>query len=251
MQSSRPIVLSIAGLDPCGGAGLLADIKTFEQHKVYGLGIATAITVQTDSSFYSARWEGSIAIMDSLEKLFLTYKVQAVKIGIIENVDVMGKIITIIQKMAPEIKIIWDPVFKSSTGFNFWDTIDHSKLFELLSKVCLVTPNIPEALQLLPTADAKKSAAELSAYCRVLLTGGHSGIERGTDYLFTNKGEEKINGNNNIRIFPKHGSGCVLSAAITANIALGFDIVTACTNAKLYVEEFLSSNKTLLGYHHV
>ena len=86
MESNRPVVMSIAGFDPCGGAGILADIKTFEQHKVYGLGVNTSQTLQTENDFISIRWETENDILNALEKLLTHYDVKAVKIGIVENI---------------------------------------------------------------------------------------------------------------------------------------------------------------------
>ena len=251
MGANWPIVLSIAGFDPCGGAGILADIKTFEQHKVYGLGISTAQTVQTDNAFISIKWEIENDILKALDTLLSHYNVKAVKIGIVENINVLNKIVSFIYQKNAVIKIVADTVIKSTSGFNFWnETTNEQLLFEALSKIFLITPNYNEALQLIPSSDAKESAEKLSAHCNVLLKGGHNKEEPGVDYLYMKNNIEKFEGNTN-NIYAKHGSGCVLSAAITANLALGFDLVSSCKNAKKYIEQFLSSNNTLLGYHHV
>jgi hydroxymethylpyrimidine/phosphomethylpyrimidine kinase len=238
MQDKRPIVMSIAGMDPSAGAGLLADIKTFEQHKVYGLGISTAQTLQTDNQFFSIRWEETDDILEAIEKMLSNYEVKAIKIGIVKNISALDQIVSLINFIDSNIKIVVDPVIKSSTGFSFWDKIDQAILFQLLTKIFLLTPNYNEALQLIPSTDAKKSAEELSTYCNVLLKGGHNKEEEGVDYLYTQSGVKKIPGETE-NIFPKHGSGCVLSSAITANIALGFDLIHSCQNAKKS------------GYHHV
>jgi hydroxymethylpyrimidine/phosphomethylpyrimidine kinase len=250
MQDKRPIVMSIAGMDPSAGAGLLADIKTFEQHKVYGLGISTAQTLQTDNQFFSIRWEETDDILEAIEKMLSNYEVKAIKIGIVKNISALDQIVSLINFIDSNIKIVVDPVIKSSTGFSFWDKIDQAILFQLLTKIFLLTPNYNEALQLIPSTDAKKSAEELSTYCNVLLKGGHNKEEEGVDYLYTQSGVKKIPGETE-NIFPKHGSGCVLSSAITANIALGFDLIHSCQNAKKYIEQFLTSNKSPSGYHHV
>jgi hydroxymethylpyrimidine/phosphomethylpyrimidine kinase len=250
MQDNRPIVMSIAGMDPSAGAGLLADIKTFEQHRVYGLGITTAQTLQTDTQFFSIRWEETDDILEAIEKMLLNYKVKAIKIGIVKNIDALDQIVSLINIIDSNIKIVVDPVIKSSTGFSFWDEIDQAVLFQLLTKIFLVTPNYHEVLQLIPSTDAKKSAEELSSYCNVLLKGGHNKEEAGVDYLYTQNGVEKMIAQTET-IFPKHGSGCVLSAAITANIALGDDLAVSCKKAKKYIEQFLTSNETTLGNHHV
>ena len=251
MEANRPIVLTIAGFDPSGGAGILADIKTFEQHKVYGMGINTAITLQTADQFISIYWESEKAILQSLGTILEHYTISAVKIGIVENCSRLKNIVKAIHQKNKAIKIIIDPVIKSSSGFNFWnEALDVAQLAELLSSSFLITPNYEEAVQLLPAANAKLAAQELAQYCAVLLKGGHNAAEPGVDFLYQQQTCTSLLPISNT-VTAKHGSGCVLSAAITANIALGEDLLTACTNAKKYIEQFLSSNNTLLGYHHV
>lgn len=251
MEANRPIVISIAGFDPCGGAGILADIKSFEQHKVYGIGINTAQTLQTENDFMSIRWEAENDILKALETMLNHYDVKAVKIGIVENISTLQKIVSFIYQKNKEIKIIIDPVIKSSSGFNFWNVrTNETRLLETLSKSFLITPNYNEVLQLMPADNSKDAAQKLAAYCNVLLKGGHNKNEVGVDYLYTKTGIRKFEAATTT-VSAKHGSGCVLSAAITANLALGYDLVTSCTNAKKYIEQFLASNNTLLGYHHV
>lgn len=251
MATTRPIVLSIAGFDPCAGAGILADIKTFEQHNVYGLGINTARTLQTENQFFSISWEEEKDILQSLEIMLSRYDVKAVKIGIIENIGTLEKVIFFIHQKNESIKIVVDTVIKSSSGFHFWDEqMNEAILASIFSKTFLITPNYNEVLQLMPSSNAKEAAKKLSPYCNVLLKGGHNQEEVGVDYLYMKNSIEKLDGNTG-NIYAKHGSGCVLSAAITANLALGFDLVSSCKNAKRYIEQFLSSNNTLLGYHYV
>lgn len=251
MGSTRPVVLSIAGLDPCGGAGLLADIKTFEQYKVYGLGISTAQTLQTENKFYCLRWETEESILTAIETMLSQYEVKAIKIGIVSTIDLLKNIVSFIHQKSNNIKIVLDPIIKSSSGFNFWnEKISQVELVEVLSKIYLITPNYNEVVELLPSLDGEESAKKLSAYCNVLLKGGHNEEEIGVDYLYTKNKVEKIEAGT-LSYFAKHGSGCVLSAAITANLALGVELSKACVNAKKYTEQFLGSTTTLLGYHHV
>ena len=251
MEVNRPIVVSIAGFDPCGGAGLLADIKTFEQHKVLGLAVNTAQTLQTENHFISIKWEAENDILTSLETLLNRYEVITVKIGIIENICQLNNIVSFINQKNAAIKIVVDTVIKSSSDFVFWnEQINEKEVIQMLSKVFLITPNYNEVLQLMPSVNAKAAAKRISAHCNVLLKGGHNDEEKGVDYLYTKHSVVKID-SGNPDVSAKHGSGCVLSAAITANLALGFDLQMACANAKKYIEQFLSSNKTLLGYHHV
>lgn len=251
MEANRPVVMSIAGFDPCGGAGILADIKTFEQHKVYGLGINTAQTLQTENDFISIRWEAEDDILNSLEKMLSHYDVKAVKIGIVENIGTLKNIVSIIHQKNKEIKIIIDTVLRSSSGFNFInEKMNEGQLFDIMSKSFLITPNYNEVLQLMPADNSKDAAQMLATYCNVLLKGGHNEEEKGVDYLYTKRGIYKLVATTTA-VNAKHGSGCVMSAAITANLALGFDLAVSCINAKNYIEQFLGSNNTLLGYHHV
>jgi hydroxymethylpyrimidine/phosphomethylpyrimidine kinase len=250
MHFDRPIVLSIAGLDPSAGAGLLADIKTFEQHKVYGLGICSAQTLQTETEFLSVRWEKSADIVTALEKMLMHYEVKAVKIGIVEDISVLLKIVSAINGIDKDIKIIVDPILRSSSGFTFWKSnISESILKEVLPRVYLLTPNYDE-MGLITGQDAKSSAEELSMYCNILLKGGHNKGEPAIDYLFM-KGESDKIFPETVSFSSKHGSGCVLSSSITANLALGFELPAACRLAKNYIERFLSGSETLLGYHNV
>ena len=251
MGTVWPIVLSIAGFDPSGGAGLLADSKTFEQHSVYGLAVSTAQTVQTEDQFISIRWEKEADILQSIDVMLSHYPVKAIKIGIVENISILEKIVSFIHQKNKDIKIIIDTVLSASSGFNFWEKeINREVLLETLRKTYLLTPNYNEVIQLMPSTNAKEAAKKIAVSCNVLLKGGHNKDETGVDYLYTKNSMEKLPGNT-ANMFSKHGSGCVLSAAITANLSKGQDLFTACKNAKKYIEQFLSSNATLLGYHHV
>lgn len=249
MQFNRPIVMSVAGLDPCGGAGLLADVKALEQHKVYGLGVATAQTLQTEQHFIAIRWESDESILKAIEHMLVHYEVQAVKIGIVQSIRTLTKIVATIHDVTAAIKIVVDPVIRSTTEYPFWqEGIDETLLYDVLQRITLITPNYKEALQLVPGADAKDAAKKLSAYCPVLLKGGHNTVEQGVDYLYSNSTVKKLEPDI-VTVFPKHGSGCVLSSAIAANLGLGFGLEEACRKAKAFTGKFLISNPSLLGFH--
>ena len=250
MPTNRPFVLSIAGFDPSGGAGVLADVKTFEQHQVYGLAIVTGNTIQTEDTFMKMEWISIDFVLESIAILFNTYDVKAVKIGIVPSLEYLEKIIFQIKKLSKKTKIIWDTVLKSSTSFDFLQIKNQTKLEAILKKIDLITPNYKEILHLSNKGiNAETIAVLLSKHCDVLLKGGHNTEELGLDYLFIKNQFIKLNPTT-ILTNEKHGSGCVLSSAITANIALGFDTNTSCQKAKVYIEKFLHSNNTLLGYHH-
>ncbi|HLC84102.1 MAG TPA: hydroxymethylpyrimidine/phosphomethylpyrimidine kinase [Bacteroidia bacterium] len=250
MAQERTCVLSLAGFDPSGGAGLLADIKTFEQHKVYGLSISTANTLQTENKFHSIEWEKIESVLNALNVMLSSYSIEVIKIGIVPSFDYLSQLVNHIKNKNAEIKIVVDPIIKSSTGFDFQKTIDKEELISVLKNIYLITPNMQEAMLLTNTNDSKEAAKQLSEHCNVLLKGGHNEKKVGVDYLYKHGDciELKPTLNN---LSAKHGSGCVLSAAIVSNLALGIDLKTACIEAKKYVEHFLNSNKSLLGFHHV
>ena len=246
MQTERPFILSIAGYDPSGGAGLLADIKTMEQLQVQGLGICTAMTLQTESQCLSLNWQPLADILSATDVLMKNYKVEAVKIGVVKDTEFLGQIIERIRSINPAVKIVWDPVLKSTSAFSFFDLNRVSELKNVLEKIDLITPNYNEYTILKENGLFEKS----EPLCSVLVKGGHREDQLGTDILFANGKEVSIQPSNKKSVYyPKHGSGCVLSSAIASYLAKGQNLENACRNGKLYIEKFLTSNPGLLGFH--
>lgn len=239
--------MSIAGYDPSGGAGLLADIKTFEQLKVQGLGVCTAMTLQTESECLSLNWQPLEEILSAIDVLMKNYHLEVVKIGVVKDAEFLSEIIKIIKINNSETKIVWDPVLKSTSEFSFFDLNTISELENVLKQIDLITPNYNEYKVL-----QKKHLFEKSENtCSVLIKGGHREDKLGTDILINNGKEVSIHPIDETSVYyPKHGSGCVLSSAIAGHLALGENVENACRNGKLYIEKFLTSNSTLLGFHH-
>jgi len=248
MAEINNCVLSIAGFDPSGGAGILADIKTFEANRVCGMGVLSALTFQNDILFESLRWIEADEILKQVAILGKRFEFSVVKIGLIRDLDVLEVVAKALKETQPGCRVVWDPIVRASTGFQFHQHFERKQLFSALENCFLITPNTEEAIFLAGTDNPMEAAKRLSKHCHVLLKGGHSKEEPGVDYLFRQNTVEKILPAEK-EVFPKHGSGCVLSAAITANLAKGNDLITACRNAKNYVEQFLSSNQNLLGTH--
>lgn len=246
MQTERPFVMSIAGFDPSGGAGLLADIKTMEQFKVQGLGVCTAMTLQTESRCLSLNWQPLDEIIKAIEVLMKSYDVQGVKIGVVKDAEFLSEIIKTIKLNNSETKIVWDPVLKSTSEFSFFDLNTIPELENVLKQIDLITPNYHEYQVLNGTHLFSQSGSS----CSVLIKGGHREDKIGTDVLIENGKEIIIESNDKASVFySKHGSGCVLSSAIASYLALGNNLEEACRNGKLYIEKFLTSNPTLLGFH--
>jgi hydroxymethylpyrimidine/phosphomethylpyrimidine kinase len=251
MSENRPFVLSIAGFDPSGGAGVVADVKTFEQHCVYGFAINTANTIQTENDFHEIQWTDLDFVLHSIETLFTKYEIKAVKIGIVPSLNYLKEVVFEIKKHSKKTLIVWDTILKSTTEFNFLEIKNQTDLIEILKQIDLITPNYDEIVKLDTSQTNLESIVKnLSDLCAVLLKGGHNPIEIGVDYLHIKDRFFRLSPNNTL-VNEKHGSGCVLSSAIVANLALGQELLLACANAKKYTENYLLSNSTKLGYHYV
>ncbi|PKK37512.1 hypothetical protein BWI96_06515 [Siphonobacter sp. SORGH_AS_0500] len=250
IQTERPYVLSIAGLDPSAGAGILADVKVFEAQQTYGLAVATALTIQHDASFRKVHWVSLEEIIAQCEPLFERYPIQVVKIGLIESMSVLSGLLDWLVLQNPKIILLWDPILKASAGFDF-HRLTLNELVPILQKLTVITPNIPEIQQITGEQDPQKAAQTLSNYCNVYLKGGHSSSENGqvTDYLFDI--------HQTVIAYPapfipngeKHGSGCVLSAVLATGLAKGFSQKEASARARLYMDRYLASTPYLLGFH--
>jgi len=248
MKYNRPIVLSIAGFDPTGGAGVLADLKTIEQHKCLGMAVQTANTVQTEDEFSSVEWFTEEKVLQQLNAILDNYAIAAVKIGIVQDLNALKAILSDV-KQGFDGPIVWDPVLAASTGFVLHDSWNFDVLCEVLKQVTLITPNIQEVRQLTGVKDEMEAAFLLANHTNVLLKGGHSSVRQGIDFLIENGVPSEIRSEEVLECTPKHGSGCILSAAIAANLALGNTLKDSCFLAKQYIEQCLSSNPNLLSYH--
>ena len=240
-QEQRPAMLSIAGFDPSGGAGLLADMKTAEQLQTRGMAIMTANTIQTEDTFFHIDWVDVKVVCMGIEALMQRYPIQVVKLGIVKDLAYLAAILQAVRAQRPDVFIIWDPVLKSSSGFTFFDTADCETLGRLLPAIDLLTPNADEYQTLAPALTDFPNA--------LLLKGGHREKERGVDTLLQ-PGTCIDFPPGAGAIYPKHGSGCVLSAAIAAYLAQGKKLAEACRKAKAYTEQFLNSHPSLLGFHY-
>lgn len=250
-MKKRPYILTIAGFDPSGGAGILADIKTFESLKCYGIAVCTANTIQTDTSFLTCNWIDKATLIAQLELMLSSYKLSTIKIGIIQSWELLNEVLNLIQVKQPLAKVIFDPVITSSSAFDFHDTaIFNESLFdEVLRKVHLITPNIAEINQLYPKLSQQETVKHMARITNVYLKGGHNETKKGIDQLILTNGKQYHLNPKLKNCTEKHGSGCVLSAGIASYLALGFPLLKACFRAKRYTENVLSSNNTLLGYH--
>ena len=243
-KKTYPVVLSIAGSDSSGGAGIQADLKTFSALGVYGATAITAITAQNTQGVHSQFaldpkivYEQIVAVIDDIHP-------QAIKIGMLSNTDIVVAVADALSKYS--IPIILDPVIVSSSGHRLLsiDAIDAMKE-RLFHMATLLTPNLPEmyALTNLPlNSDKEKREAAhfLMNYGinAILLKGGHEAGEIKRDILYI-KSNDEMNisylSSPTIKTKNIHGTGCTLSSAITAFIARGLCLEDAIAKAKEYI----------------
>lgn len=248
ISEKRPSVLCIAGFDPSAGAGILADVKTLENIGLYSFAATTSITYQNENKFDGVKWLTVKQIKKQIYSIIENNKIEFVKIGLIENFQTLVSVIELLKSHNPNIKIIWDPILRASVGFNFHKKIPKKYLKYILKNIYLITPNWQEILPLSNEKDAIIGAEKIANSCAVLLKGGHNIETPATDILFIEDHLEIFHPKH-ITELEKHGTGCVLSSAITGYLALGNNLHVACELAKEYTYNFLVSNNTKLGYH--
>ena len=247
--NNKTYIVTIAGHDPSGGAGITSDIKTFEAHGLYGLSVCTAITDQNDIDFKKCIWIDTEVILVQIETLFERFQIEYVKIGIVESWEVLSTILDRLQELKSNIKIVVDPIFKASAGFDF-HIQENQKILNKIWKQCyLVTPNYEEIQSLHPEKNVEETLVHIGSLTNIYLKGGHREDKKGWDKLY-HSGIVMVNILPNVdKVSEKHGSGCVLSSSLTSNLALGIELEDASKMAKYYTEAFLNSNDSLLGTH--
>ena len=242
-------ILTIAGLDPSSGAGITSDIKTFEAHGLYGLSVCTAVTVQNDVDFKDCIWIDKTVIINQIKALFERFSISVVKIGIIESWEILLEVIQTLKRLNPKIKIVLDPILKASSGFEFHTSQNLKTLENVLENCNFVTPNYNEIKALFPDKNIEETIEFIASKTNLYLKGGHRKDKKGWDEVYYNKIVQLNISPIANKVYEKHGSGCVLSSALTANLALELSLEDACKNTKQYTEQFLNSNDSLLGTH--
>ena len=247
---SYPIVLSIAGSDSSGGAGIQADLKTFSALGVYGATAITAITAQNTQGVNSQFALPPQMVYEQITAVIDDLNLSVVKIGMLSNVEIVNAVADALSNY--DVKIVLDPVIVSTSGHRLLSVEAQDVIKERLLPMCeIVTPNIPEmetlANMTVSTYEEKEKAANhlLSLGAKsVLLKGGHEEGEIKKDYLFFNGQQSIVNGQQSLSFVSEtiltknvHGTGCTLSSAIAAFMARGFALEDAVREAKLYVTE--------------
>lgn len=243
-------VLTIAGSDSSGGAGIQADLKTITAHKLYGMSAITALTAQNTTGVYGVMNVTPEFLEQEIDCIFNDIYPDAVKIGMVSNADLIQ---TIADKLTiwKAHNIVLDPVMIATSGSRLLEPEAMERLMHKLLPVAdLITPNIPEAEELSGRTihnqedmmEAAKAISELTN-ASILIKGGHM-VETANDLLYHN-GEmiwlfgERVDNPNT------HGTGCTLSSAIASNLAQGYDVPESVRRAKEYLTGALKAQMNL------
>jgi hydroxymethylpyrimidine kinase/phosphomethylpyrimidine kinase len=239
------VVLTIGGSDPTGGAGIQADLKTFQHFGVHGLSVITAVTVQNTTGVISTNPVSAELVQAQLNALSEDIAIDAIKIGMLTTADVVEVVADFVKEQnAP---VVLDPVLASSDGFCF---LNEEAIRMLLRRLCpfvsLITPNIPEASLLTGTVIISEAAMQQAALRiieegvkAVLLKGGHATGPEARDLFFYGTEIEWLTAPRSAK--QVHGTGCVLSSAIASGLAVGMPMRDSIIAAKEFITEMIEA----------
>jgi len=245
-------VLSIAGSDPSGGAGIQADLKTFSALGTYGAAVITALTAQNTRGVSAVELVSPGFIVRQIDMVFEDLRVDAVKIGMLANAEVIAAVAERLKYWKPRW-IIVDPVMVAKSGHRLLDDSAVASLrTELLPIASVITPNLPEAAALLgrPSASTwlqmEAMAHDLLDFgCRhVLLKGGHLGGEESPDLLASETQQQRFDARR-VATTNTHGTGCTLSSALAALLPQQPDVAAAVGMAKDFITGAISASDQL------
>lgn len=250
VKKSYPTVLSIAGSDSGGGAGIQADLKTFSSLGVYGATAITAITAQNTQGVHSQFALPSQMVYDQIIAVVEDIHPSVIKIGMLSNLQVATAVAEALERYS--IPIILDPVMVSSSGHRLLSAEAQDVLKNrLLPMAQLITPNIPEMealsdMPLLTISDKYNAAKHLLSLGvqSVLLKGGHEEGEVKVDILYQKSPQGIVTcsfSSDTLNTRNIHGTGCTLSSAIAAYMARGLDLKDAVSSAKIYITEAIKA----------
>lgn len=233
-------VLTIAGSDCSGGAGIQADIKTITVHKMYAMSVITALTAQNTTGVYGIEEASPAFVGRQIDCIFEDIRPDAVKIGMVSNSEIIEVIAAKLTEYHAE-NIVVDPVMVSTSGGKLLcDEAVHALIARLLPLAAVITPNIPESevlcgFSIREKDDMVRAAEKIATTLNraVLVKGGHL-VNDAADLLWEEEAfrwftSERIDNPNT------HGTGCTLSSAIACNLADGKSLAESIEKAKAYL----------------
>lgn len=248
-----PCVLTIAGSDSGGGAGIQADIKTISANGCYAASVITSVTAQNTMGVETVYDLPAEVVAAQLDAVFKDIDFSCVKIGMLSNAEIIDTVAYKLEeyKIAP---VALDPVMVSTSGHALLRPDARESLKRRMIKLAkIVTPNIPEAEELsgikITNIEDMKNAARIIGEMGaefVLVKGGHSGGDEATDIMFKcDTGESRTYSEKRVNTKNTHGTGCTLSSAIACGLAKGLPMEEAVRAAKDYVRGALAAGLNL------
>ncbi len=256
-QHEMPKVLTIAGSDCSGGAGIQADLKTIAAHGCYGMSVITALTAQNTRGVFAVENCSPEFVKCQLESVFSDIAPDTVKIGMVSSKEIIEVLANTLKEYKEDntlnIEIVLDPVMVSTSGSKLLDEDAVTTLMnKLIPLATVITPNLSEAellsgVNIKSTDDMIQAAQIIEKHYggHILIKGGHLD-EHANDLLYTNgeiywyKGQKIDNPNT-------HGTGCTLSSAIASNLAKGYNLPVSIKKSKAYLTGAIE-DKMNLGY---
>jgi len=244
-------VLTIAGSDSGGGAGIQADLKAMSANGVYAMSVITAITAQNTEEVTDMFELPQSIIAAQIDAIFDDFEVAAVKTGMLSSADTIETVVRLLKPQQVKLLVV-DPVMVAKGGQSLLkpDAIDSLKK-ELLPLALLVTPNVHEAqqlsgIQITSLADARRAAKIIHQFgcANVLIKGGHLPVDRATDLLYDGRFFHIFKGEF-INTPHTHGTGCTFASAIAAHLARGKPLFEAVQTAKAYLTQAIKHSLAL------
>ncbi len=260
MQKIIPNVLSIAGVDPSGGAGVFADLKAISALGGYACGVVAALTAQNTQAVIDVMGVSPAFVKEQLETLFTDVRIDAVKIGMISDEEVIEVVAQALERYSPKF-VVLDPVMVAKSGDRLMpEGVAEVLKRRLLPLATVLTPNLPEAAVLvnqpeITTREAMPSLANellqlMQPGAWVLLKGGHL-IEKEVPDLLTNGKESHTFTSARIMTKNTHGTGCTLSSALATLLPQSPSVPQATQCAKSYIANAIAlADRLEVGHGH-
>lgn len=256
-DKKRPsIFLTIAGNDPCGGAGLQADLRVAQALGCYGMGVVSALTVQTTLGVEQSWPMTHAQIARQGLSLIADIRPDAIKVGMLGNADAANGVLEVLRSYGRG-NIVIDTIIQSTSGTALYDSADTDVFNQVLRCARIITPNLPEASQLLTsdageTEEVARRLSSLYGGVSVYLKGGHGDGEMLTD-VFYNAETDNVLQFSQPRIATRntHGTGCALSSALACLLARGFSLDEAAGQANKFLHlALINSAQFVIGHGH-
>lgn len=253
-----PNVLSIAGTDPTGGAGIQADLKSIAANGGYGMSAITALVAQNTRGVREVHYPPAAFLRAQLDAVSDDVAVDAVKLGMLGTAEIIRTVDEWLRRVQPPV-VVLDPVMIATSGDRLLDAAAEAALFELCADADVLTPNVPELAVLAgaePAEDWVGVLAQAATVARatgalVVAKGGHLDDGQVFDALVGRDGPLIQLAHPRIATTNTHGTGCSLSSAITAGLAKGEDMEIAVRNAKTWVSAAIAAaDRFAVGHGH-